>query len=131
MQMILFKMNRQYYLISAADVEEVVETIQITKVPLASKWIKGLINLRGTVVTIIGLAELLDIPSTENNMNILVMKNEEARKGLLIEEVVEVLDIKDDDIQLSLEQESKHIKGVVAFPDKIANIVDVTDSIFN
>lgn len=130
MQMILFKMQGQNYLISADDVEEVVDTIQITKVPLASNWIKGLINLRGTVVTVVGLAELLGIPSSDNNLNILIMKNGEERKGLLIEEVIEVLDIDPSEIQLSSDQGEKHIKGVIAFPDKVANIVDVTDAIF-
>ena len=128
--MILFKMQGQNYLISADDVEEVVDTIQITKVPLASNWIKGLINLRGTVVTVVGLAELLGIPSSDNNLNILIMKNGEERKGLLIEEVIEVLDINPSEIQLGSEQDEKHIKGVIAFPDKVANIVDVTDAIF-
>ena len=130
MQMILFKMQGQNYLISADDVEEVVDTIQITKVPLASNWIKGLINLRGTVVTVVGLAELLGISSSDNNLNILIMKNGEERKGLLIEEVIEVLDIDPSEIQLGSEQDEKHIKGVIAFPDKVANIVDVTDAIF-
>ncbi|MCI5761199.1 purine-binding chemotaxis protein CheW [Lactobacillus agilis] len=130
MQMILFKMQGQNYLISADDVEEVVDTIQITKVPLASNWIKGLINLRGTVVTVVGLAELLGIPSSDNNLNILIMKNGEERKGLLIEEVIEVSDIDPSEIQLGSEQDEKHIKGVIAFPDKVANIVDVTDAIF-
>ncbi|ASR40560.1 chemotaxis protein CheW [Ligilactobacillus agilis] len=130
MQMILFKMQGQNYLISADDVEEVVDTIQITKVPLASNWIKGLINLRGTVVTVVGLAELLGIPSSDNNLNILIMKNGEERKGLLIEEVIEVLDIDPTEIQLGSDQDEKHIKGVIAFPDKVANIVDVTDAIF-
>lgn len=130
MQMILFKMQGQNYLISADDVEEVVDTIQITKVPLASNWIKGLINLRGTVVTVVGLAELLGIPSSDNNLNILIMKNGEERKGLLIEEVIEVLDIDPTEIQLGSDQSEKHIKGVIAFPDKVANIVDVTDAIF-
>ena len=130
MQMILFKMQGQNYLISADDVEEVVDTIQITKVPLASNWIKGLINLRGTVVTVVGLAELLGIPSSDNNLNILIMKNGEERKGLLIEEVIEVSDIDPSEIQLGSEQDEKHIKGVISFPDKVANIVDVTDAIF-
>ena len=130
MQMILFKMQGQNYLISADDVEEVVDTIQITKVPLASNWIKGLINLRGTVVTVVGLAELLGIPSSDNSLNILIMKNGEERKGLLIEEVIEVLDIDPTEIQLGSDQDEKHIKGVIAFPDKVANIVDVTDAIF-
>lgn len=53
MQMILFKMDHQNYLISADAVEEVIDTIKITKVPLAPHWVEGLINLRGTVLSLI------------------------------------------------------------------------------
>ncbi len=41
MQMILFKMKQQFYLIAADTVEEVIDTVRITKVPLAPHWIKG------------------------------------------------------------------------------------------
>ena len=96
MQMIMFKMSDEYYLISAKSVEEIIDTVPITYVPLAPNWVKGLINLRGNVMTVIGLSELIGIPSPEKCMNILIMKNEEneeERKGLLIEEVSEVVDI--------------------------------------
>lgn len=80
MQMILFTMNQQYYLISAASVEEVIDTVTITKVPLAYHWIEGLINLRGTVMTVIGLAELIGVTRSKENRNILIMKNDEEKK---------------------------------------------------
>lgn len=103
MQMIMFKMSDEYYLISAKSVEEIIDTVPITYVPLAPNWVKGLINLRGNVMTVIGLSELIGIPSPEKCMNILIMKNEEneeERKGLLIEEVSEVVDINEEDIEL-------------------------------
>ena len=58
MQMIMFKMSDEYYLISAKSVEEIIDTVPITYVPLAPNWVKGLINLRGNVMTVIGLSEL-------------------------------------------------------------------------
>ena len=90
MQMIMFKMSDEYYLISAKSVEEIIDTVPITYVPLAPNWVKVLIILLGIVMTVIGLSELIGIPSPEKCMNILIMKNEEneeERKGLLIEEV--------------------------------------------
>ncbi|WP_057875423.1 chemotaxis protein CheW [Liquorilactobacillus aquaticus] len=130
MQMILFKMNQQYYLISAASVEEVIDTVRITRVPLAPNWVKGLINLRGTVMTVIGLSELIGVPSSKNNRNILIMKKDEERKGLLIEEVVEVVDIDKKDIQLEKTDKEKHYLGVVSLENKVANVVDVNHLIF-
>ncbi|MGX7233630.1 chemotaxis protein CheW [Enterococcus italicus] len=130
MQMILFTMNQQYYLISAASVEEVIDTVKITKVPLAYHWIEGLINLRGTVMTVIGLAELIGVTRSKENRNILIMKNDEEKKGLLIEEVVEVVDIEPADIQLTSSDDQDYYAGVISFPDKVANIIDVNHLIF-
>ncbi|KRL37594.1 chemotaxis protein CheW [Liquorilactobacillus uvarum DSM 19971] len=123
-------MNQQHYLISAASVEEVIDTVQITRVPLAPSWVKGLINLRGTVMTVIGLSELIGVPSSKDNRNILIMKKDEERKGLLIEEVVEVVDIDKEDIQLEKTDKEKHYLGVVSLEDKVANVVDVNHLIF-
>ncbi|SEM59827.1 purine-binding chemotaxis protein CheW [Ligilactobacillus sp. WC1T17] len=134
MQMIMFKMDEENYLISAKSVEEIIDTVPITYVPLAPNWIKGLINLRGNVMTVVDLSELIGIPSPEKCLNILIMKNEnneEDRKGLLIEEVSEVVDINPDDIELPPEKagDTAYI-GVVSLGDKVANVVDVTKMIF-
>ncbi|KAF1302034.1 chemotaxis protein CheW [Enterococcus saccharolyticus] len=131
MQMILFKMNHQNYLISADAVEEVIDTIRITKVPLAPHWIEGLINLRGTVLTVVNLSRLIGVPTTEINRNILIMKQNEEKKGLLIEEVVEVVDIEAGDIQLMDEEGyDEYYSGIVSFPDKVANVIQVNHMIF-
>lgn len=133
MQMILFKMNDKQYLISAAAVEEVVDTVQITKVPLAPVWVKGLINFRGTVLTVISLAELVGLPQSQTNRNIMIMRKDDEQRGLLIDEVIEVLDVAPDEIQLEEEQATPYFTGVVTLEDQqtIADVIDVTDKIFS
>ncbi|GBG94905.1 response regulator receiver modulated CheW protein [Ligilactobacillus salitolerans] len=133
MQMILFKMNDKQYLISAAAVEEVVDTVQITKVPLAPVWVKGLINFRGTVLTVISLAELVGLPQSQTNRNIMIMRKDDEQRGLLIDEVIEVLDVAPDEIQLGEEQATPYFTGVVTLEDQqtIADVIDVTDKIFS
>ncbi|KRM05978.1 MAG: chemotaxis protein CheW [Liquorilactobacillus ghanensis] len=132
MQMILFKLNQQFYLISAASVEEVIDTIEITPVPLAAKWVKGLINLRGAVMTVVGLSELIGVPESKEYKNILIMKKDDKRKGLLIEEVSEILDVDPEKVVLNddAKEQNKYYSGIVSFPDKVANVVDVTKMIF-
>lgn len=131
MQMILFKMNQQHYLIAAGTVEEVVDTVQITKVPLAPLWVKGLINLRGTVLTVISLAQLVGLPESKTNRNIMIMKKDDERRGLLIDEVIEVVDVDPDDIQLNEDQAALYFTGVVDLGEQtIADVIDVNDKIF-
>lgn len=130
MQMILFKINEQSYLISADTVEEIIDTIHITKVPLAPNWVEGLINLRGTILTVVNLAELIQLQRPKEHRNIFIMKNGEEKKGLLIEEVVEVIDIQPADLQLKEDSEFDYYSGIVSFPDKVANVIDVNHLIF-
>lgn len=130
MQMILFKMNEQSYLISADSVEEIIDTIHMTEVPLAPKWVEGLINLRGTILTVVNLAELIQLPRPEQHRNIFIMTHGEDKKGLLIEEVIEVLDIQPEELQLKEDSEFDYYSGIVSFPDKVANVIDVSHLIF-
>lgn len=130
MQMILFKINEQSYLISADTVEEIIDTIHITKVPLAPNWVEGLINLRGTILTVVNLAELIQLQRPKEHRNIFIMKHGEEKKGLLIEEVVEVIDIQPADLQLKEDSEFDYYSGIVSFPDKVANVIDVNHLIF-
>jgi len=131
MQMILFKMNDQHYLIAAQTVEEVVDTVQITKVPLAPSWVKGLINLRGTVLTVISLAQLVGLPESQTNRNIMIMKKDDERRGMLIDEVIEVMDVDQNDIQLNEDHSTPFFAGVVALDEQtIADVIDVNDKIF-
>lgn len=130
MQMILFKMNEQSYLISADTVEEIIDTIHITKVPLAPNWVEGLINLRGTILTVVNLAELIQLQRPKEHRNIFIMKHGEEKKGLLIEEVIEVIDIQPAELQLKEDSEFDYYSGIVSFPDKVANVIDVNHLIF-
>ena len=90
---------------------------------------EGLINLRGSVVTVIRLAKLIPIMEPAYEKNILIMKKQEETKGVLVEEVIEVLDITEDDIQLS-NQETEHAVGVVTIGEKVASVIQIDHMIF-
>ncbi|MCR1945121.1 chemotaxis protein CheW [Enterococcus gallinarum] len=130
MQMILFKMAQQHYLISAESVEEVIDAPEITKVPLAPEWVEGLINLRGTVLTVIRLSKLIAVSSSAEDRNVLIMKQGDDHKGVLVEEVIEVLELQESDLQLSDQEGSSHAIGVVSLSDKVASVIKIDQLIF-
>lgn len=98
--------------------------------PLAPSWVEGLINLRGTILTVVNLAELIELDKPTDPRNIFIMKNGEDKKGLLIEEVVEVIDVQPADLQLKEDSEFDYYSGIVSFSDKVANVIDVNHLIF-
>ena len=125
MQMILIKMAQQHYLFSAVSVDEVIDAPEITKVPLAPEWVEGLINLRGTVLTVIRLSKLIAVSSSAEDRNVLIMKQGDDRKGVLVEEVIEVLELQESDLQLSDQEGSSHAIGVVSLSDKVASVIKI------
>ncbi len=64
LEYVTLQINEQLFGLPIQDVHEVFSAIQITPVPLAPAAIRGLLNLRGKVVTAICLGTLLEMPAT-------------------------------------------------------------------
>lgn len=79
-------------------VQEVLVVQRICRIPLASKSIAGLINLRGQIVTSVDLRERLNLPPREENgevINIVVRDGDELF-SLMADSVGDVLEVRQD-----------------------------------
>lgn len=87
--------------IDANLVQEVVQVKKLTIVHHAPQYVKGVMNLRGQVVTIIDLGEKLDLGQvTENEKNrILIVQWKQEYIGVLVENVTEVIQIENEMIK--------------------------------
>ena len=92
----------------ATDVENVLEILDvktITKVPKSPDYIKGVINLRGSVLPVVDLKRIFGLPPVEINENtcIIVLSvdidGEQITLGALVDAVSEVLEIAKDSIE--------------------------------
>ncbi len=95
--------------VDVLDVQEVIRHQAMTKVPLAPTVVRGLINLRGQIVTAIDLRCRLGLrsrPSGELPMNV-VVRTDEGAVSLLVDEIGDVLEIDDD----SFEKPPETLKG--------------------
>ena len=82
-------------------VQEVLQHQEMTKVPLAPDVISGLINLRGQIVSAIDLRRrlgLADRPAGQLPMNVVVRTNEGA-VSLLVDEIGDVIDVREDALE--------------------------------
>lgn len=92
-QLVTFKTGEYTLGINVLEVQEVLKHQQMTPVPLASEEVKGLLNLRGHIVTAIGLRERLRLAAAaeeSEQMNLIVSLREGAA-SLVVDSVGDVI----------------------------------------
>jgi purine-binding chemotaxis protein CheW len=98
--------------IGVREVQEVIRYQEMTRVPLAASVVRGLINLRGQIVTAIDLRRRLGLPDRDDAgehlpMN-LVVRTDDGVVSLLVDEIGEVVEVDED----SFERPPPTLEGV-------------------
>ena len=125
MQIILFTLNDRHYAISTDMVEEISKQIPSTNVPNSPDWVEGIINLRGNVVTLLNLSKLLQQDDSICYNNIIIISNNDEKIGLMVQEVLQVLDIEPEDIQTLNSDEDDGMLGIVQIGEEIIDILEI------
>lgn len=100
-QLVAFKLNREEYGVSILYVQEIKRLTDITRVPYTPDFIKGVINLRGSVLPVIDLKKrlgLADEPYSEDT-RIIIVKVEDISIGMIVDAVTEVLEVDPEHIE--------------------------------
>lgn len=96
-----FVLGEEEYGLEILKVREIIGMTDVTKVPQMPLHVKGVINLRGTVIPVIGLRPrfgMEEIPYTAETCIIVVDVNN-IQMGIIVDSVSEVLDIAATDIE--------------------------------
>lgn len=104
-QYLTFLLGGEMFAIAILNIKEIIEYGSLTEVPMMPDFIRGVINLRGSVVPIVDLHCSFGMPATQNTVNscIIVVEvlldNEIVVIGALADQVEEVIDLEPDQIQ--------------------------------
>ncbi len=94
-QFCTFFLDGLFFGVEVREVQEVIRYQAMTRVPLASRMVKGLINLRGQIVTAIDLRRRLRLaerPADRLPMNV-VVRTDDGPTSLLVDEIGDVLEV--------------------------------------
>jgi purine-binding chemotaxis protein CheW len=97
-QLATFFLGEELFGVDTLRVQEILTYQEITAVPLAPDYVKGLINLRGQIVTVIDLRSRLGFEKLDQehtSMN-LIVNSDEGLMSLLVDNIGNVLDIAAD-----------------------------------
>lgn len=135
-----FKLMKEEYGIEILKVRELIGLLEITRMPRASAYIRGLINLRGKVIPVIDLRVKFGMPPSEPTSQsvIIVVQLESAGSsltvGLLVDEVLEVRTIPDQDVEpppaLPNDIDASFIRGVGKADKHVIFLLDI-DRVLN
>lgn len=94
-QFCTFLLAGHHFGVDVTSVQEVIRAQEMTRVPLTPPVVRGLINLRGQIVTAIDLRRRLDLPDRPDGdppVNV-VVRTDDGAVSLLVDEIGDVLDV--------------------------------------
>lgn len=130
-ELILFRIGSLYCGIDVLDVQEIKKVKSISRVYGAASYIRGVINLRGQIVTIMDVRTRFGIEELalggEQRGMIVPWKNEQI--GLLVDQVDDIISITPERLTAVPSNMDKryaaYFNAVYRLDDKIISILDV------
>jgi purine-binding chemotaxis protein CheW len=130
-QRLVFLLSNEEYGIDISMVREIIRLPEITPIPRAPSYIRGIMSLRGAVLPILDLCWLLSMPDSkpDRKSRILVASFEEAPVGIIVDAVTEVVEHKEEDLEpppmLTSNGASDHIVGMVRYKGRLIILLDL------
>ncbi len=139
-QFLAFNLEDEVFALDISKVREVLEFTTVTKVPQTPEMMKGVINLRGSVVPVIDMRIKFGMEETEKTVNTVIiiieidLDDELTMVGALVDSVKEVIDLDSDDIEpppkIGTKLNTDFIKGMGKQDGQFVIILDI-ETIFS
>ncbi|MDD2853825.1 MAG: chemotaxis protein CheW [Desulfuromonadaceae bacterium] len=138
-QYLTFKLDEEVFALDVAKVREILEYTTVTKVPQTPDFMRGVINLRGSVVPVIDLRLKFGMSATEQSVNTCIivtevdMEGETILLGVLADSVQEVNEMEPAQIEaaphIGTRLNTDFIKGMGKQDGNFVMILDI-DRVF-
>ncbi|MCE5272890.1 chemotaxis protein CheW [bacterium] len=130
-----FRLGGEEYGLQILKVKEIIGLMDITQMPRTPDYIRGVINLRGKVIPVMGLRDKFNMPHVEDDEKtciIVVETRSEGRAilmGALVDGVSEVLNIQEDQIEnapeFGADVKTDFVLGIGKTREKVILLLDI------
>jgi purine-binding chemotaxis protein CheW len=130
-----FFLGREEYGVDVRLVQEIIRVSEITQVPRAPEFIKGVINLRGRIIPVVDLKRKLGLGDVEvlRQSRIVVVKIKERLIGLLVDGASQVLKVPVSTIEAAPDEvteiDTTAIRGVAKLPGRLIILMDLNKTL--
>lgn len=132
-KVIIFDLQGEYYAADIREVERILDYRCETKMPDAPTFVKGVINYEEQILPIIDLYSKfkLGLNEVSKNSKIIVVKRDEKKFGILVDNVYEVSDISMDFFEeapeIAVTLTKSYIKGLIRLDNKIVIFLNISE----
>lgn len=100
-QLVVFNISTEEFGVEIQNVQEIIRMTNITEIPRAPPYVKGIINLRGRIIVVISLNAIMAMPIKEHDANtrIIVADVEGTVMGFIVDSVSEVVRLSTKNIE--------------------------------
>lgn len=117
LEVVIFKMENEEYAFNIDDVSEIIDTTEITPIADSQEHIKGVINIRGQVISIASLYGILKLnENVELDQKIIVTRIKGNSIGFVVDKVNDVMGINDSEIKIE-DDSSRLFSNVLQLDD--------------
>ena len=130
-QYLTFKLAEEIFAFDVAKVREILELTSITKVPQTPEFMRGVINLRGTIVPIVDLRIKFSVGVAEYTpFTVVIILNIGGRVvGMVVDAVSDVISLKPEQIRpapdFASSVDTAYIRGLGALGERMLIAVDI------
>ena len=134
-QYLTFQLSEEIFAIDVVNVREILEFSTVTKVPQTPEYMRGVINLRGSVVPVLDMRLKFGMSVTEKTINTCIvvvevpMEDENVIIGALVDSVQEVFELDPESIEpaprIGIQLRNGFIKGMGKKDDRFVIILDI------
>ncbi len=134
-QSLTFSLGEELYALDVGGVREVLEMTRITPLPRTPEYLRGVINVRGSVVPVVDLRLKLGMPRSQKTIDTCIVvlditvDDSPVTVGILVDAVQEVVDFDSARIEppphLGTAMEAELIQGIGKREDRFVMILDI------
>ncbi len=130
-QLVVFELANEFYGINIAMVESIIKMQAITQLPQTPAYVKGVTNLRGSVLPVIDLRTRFALEPKEDSRQtrIMIVTMGNIKAGIIVDAVSEVLRVADDTVEplppMINSVDSAFLKGIVRLEDRLIIMLEL------
>ena len=130
-QLVVFELAHESYGIDIALVESIIKMQAITCLPRTPDYVRGVTNLRGTILPVIDLRSRFALDALEDTKQtrIIIVTMDKLKVGMVVDGVSEVLRVSDETIEpippLLSSVNSAFLRGIVRLDDRLITLLEL------
>ena len=130
-RILVFKLNGEYFATDIMEVERILGSIGITKLPDSPSFLEGIIKYEEEVIPVINLSNKFGFNSSsvDSTSKVIVVKKEIGKFGVIVDDVNEVTTVNEEVIDYSSSVSTiisrKYMKGIIREKNNLIILLDL------